>query len=263
MKGLVVKLVEIDHEHEKILRKLLGISNSNPIVCLFTHVNWDACFDFASMIFETANEWVIESIKKMIDNNQVNWIIRIHPGDLTDGTVFTTDALIKKEFPNLPNHIKVIWSDMAVNSYSVYQLIDVGITIFGTVGVELSALGKPVILAGDAHYAGKGFVIDSSSRQAYFKHLDNSFAITLLSAEQIELAQQYAYSYFIQRQIPITMIDQSKGGHWGGLDINKLNELLPGKNKALDKICEGIMQGSDVILDEIALKTLNIYERQG
>ncbi|MCH7688416.1 MAG: hypothetical protein IH899_17330, partial [Planctomycetes bacterium] len=101
----------------------------------------------------------------------VTWLTRVHPGEKIDGSLFSSDDLIRKYFPELPVHIKVLWSDSTVNSYSIYQLIDVGITIFGTVGVELPFFGRPILVAGRAHFAGKGFSYDARDREHYFSLL--------------------------------------------------------------------------------------------
>lgn len=226
------------------LKKELNIFNDNPIACLFTHVNWDACFDMSMMIFESANQWVVESIEKMKTLPDVNWLIRIHPGEKKDGSLFSSDDLIRKSFTVLPSNIKILWSDSVINSYSLYQLIDIGITIFGTVGVELPVFGKLIITAGEAHFSNKDFSIDAKSREEYFELLGRINSLKKLTREQIELARQYAYLYFIQRQSVLDVVDP-KVGHWGSLDIKKINELLPGKNHTIDTICNSIIKGID------------------
>jgi hypothetical protein len=248
--------IEISSKPEGVrsLRKSLGIDNRNPTICLFAHVNWDVCFNLATMIFDTANEWIIESVKKMIKMKQVNWLIRCHPGEKKDGSLFTTDDLIRKTFPHIPRHIKVIGSDSDINSYSLYRLINAGITIFGTVGVELPLLGKPVIIAGNAHYSNKGFTLEAKSKKEYVSMLERVAKIKPLTRKQIRLARQYAYSYFIQRQIPLNVINKNQG-HWGDLDLGKLNQLLPGKDPALDMICARTIDGKDFILDENTLSS--------
>ncbi len=224
----------------------LGIKNNNPVVSLFAHVNWDACFDLLTMIFESANQWVIESIKKMVRIKDVNWIIRVHPGEITDGSLFTTDDLIKKNFKDIPDHIKILWSTSKINTYDLCKLSDVGITIFGTIGAELPLFGNPVIAAGDAHFSNKGFSLDAKNKEEYFSFLENIRSIKRLNKEQIDLARKYALSYFIERQIPLNIINKTQG-HWGDIDMERLNEMLPGRDRYLDLICDGIINNKTVV----------------
>jgi hypothetical protein len=234
-------------EDRETLRRKIGLRPGKPVFCVFTHVNWDACFDMSSMIYPNANVWTIETIKYLMENTEVDWIIRIHPGELTDGSVLSTGDIIKAEFPELPGHIKVLWADSDINSYGLYQMIDGGITIFGTSGVELAAMGKPVIVAGQAHYSNKGFTIDAGSAAEYCATLGRVTSIEPLSAEQTALARRYAYWYFVQRHIPIRAIDL-KQGHWGDLDLDRIDTLLPGRDKIMDSVCRNIVEGRDFIL---------------
>jgi hypothetical protein len=77
-----------------------------------------------------------------------------------------------------------------------------------------------------------------------------------LNKHQIELAQRYAYLYFIQRQVPFYFMKQS-AGHWGDLDLNILTEALPGNSPIIDRICDGIMHGKDVIFTESDVEFIN------
>ncbi|MFC1894780.1 hypothetical protein ACFLYH_02410 [Candidatus Dependentiae bacterium] len=238
---------------EKSLKCKLGIKNNNPIAVLFTHINWDAALDISSSIFESVNDWILESISKMMSLDNINWIIRIHPAEMVHKGVFTVDDLIAKHFCDLPDYIKVINSDSDINSYGLYSLLDVAITLCGTVGVEVPLLGKNVITCSYAHYTRKGFTVDARSKEEYFDYLTDLRKIKPLSMEQIDLARKYAYLYFVARQIPLSVINK-KQGHWGDIDLNKLENLLPGKDPILDKLCDGIIKGEDIILDEECLK---------
>lgn len=244
-------------EDPEALRKKLGFDNGRKVACLFCHVSWDLSFDLSNMIFDNANQWLCESMKAVFDIKNVNWIIRVHPGEKVSGSLYTNDDFIKKNFSEIPDHVKVLWSDSEINSLGLYKLLDVGITLFGTMGAELPILGKPVISGGEAHFSNKGFTIDAKSREEYFSLLKNINTIELLKKDQIDIARRYAYSYFIERQIPINIVNKSEG-HFGNIDLKKLDHLKPGKDLIMDAICESILEGKDVILNEKMIREAGI-----
>lgn len=245
-------------ESKAVLKEKLGIGNDNKTVCMFCHVAWDLSFDLSTMIFENANDWFDETFRIMSEVKDINWIIRVHPGEKGSGSLYTVDDYIREKYPVIPEHIKILWSDSEINSYGLYQLIDAGITLFGTTGAELPLLGKNVISGGEAYFSNKGFSLDAKSKEEYRELLRNINNIKPLSSEQIETARRYAYSYFIQRQIPINVINK-KEGHFGNLNPDKISSLLPGKDLILDSICESIIEGKDVILNE---EMINIVDTE-
>lgn len=241
------------------LRAKFGFDNGKPVACLFCHVSWDLSFDLSKMIFDNANQWLTESMNAIFGIENVNWLIRVHPGEKASGSLYTNDDFIRQNFNEIPGHVRILWSDSEINSLGLYKLIDVGITLFGTMGAELPVLGKPVISGGEAHFTGKGFTIDAKDKDEYFRLLKNIAAIPKLTDETIEIARKYAYSYFIQRQIPITVINRSEG-HFGNIDPKKFDRLLPGKDPVIGAICSGIINGKDVILDEEMVRMVEIED---
>ena len=236
-------------ESAEVLKDKLGIKNNNKTACMFCHVAWDLSFDLSTMIFDNANQWFDETFKALFEIKNVNWIVRVHPGEKASGSLYTLDDYIKENYKSIPSHIRILWSDSEINSYGLYKLIDTGITLFGTTGAELPLLGKNVITAGEAYFANKGFTYDAKSREEYFSFLRNVSEMERLNENQIELARRYAYSFFIQRQIPINLINKTDG-HFGNLDTDKINLLLPGRDIILDEICNGIINGRDVIMND-------------
>jgi hypothetical protein len=249
--------VSVVHKSCDELKKELSITK-DKVVCLFCHVNWDACFDMSNMAFESANQWVVESIKKMCTIPDVDWIVRVHPGEFVDGTLYSTYDVIRDNFDlsKLPSNVKILSHGSTINTYDLFQLIDCGITVLGSVGAELPCFGKPIIAAGEAHFSGKGFSYDAKTRGDYFRLLKN--IPSALPEKQIELARRYAYLYFIQRQVPFTFINKNEG-HWGNIDYNKLSELLPGRNLIVDKVCNCIAHGEEVILHDRELEYIGQF----
>ncbi len=244
-------------EKPEVLKQKLGIENNNKIVCLFCHVSWDLSFDVSTMIFDNANQWLQESMNAIFEIRDVNWLIRVHPGEEISGSLYSNDDFIKETFKEIPEHVKILWSNSEINSLGLYNLIDAGITLFGTMGVELPMLGKQIITGGEAHFSNKGFTLDMKTKEEYFNTLRSINNIKPLTQQQIERARRYAYSFFIQRQIPINIINK-KEGHFGNIDLNKLKKLLPGNDLIMDAICNGIVSGKDIILDEKMVKESEI-----
>ena len=243
-------------ESKEELKKKLGINDDKKIVCMFCHVAWDLAFDLTEMFFDNANDWFDTTFKIMSENKNVNWLIRVHPGEKGSGSLYSLDDYIKEKFNIIPENIKIIWSDSEINSYGLYQMIDAGITLFGTTGAELPLLGKNVISGGKSYFSNKGFTIDPVSKEDYIKILMNIHDTKPLTNEQIDTARRYAYSYFIERQIPINLINKSEG-HFGNIDPDKIKDLLPGKDLIMDAICESIIKGNDVILNEDMIRQVD------
>ena len=230
------------------VRRKLGLVDAKPVWCIFSHLSWDNVFNYAPMALNSVELWVLETIRTISAISDVTWLVKIHPAEIYTATVNGVQSLIEKNFPNLPSNVRIIAADSDINTYGLYSVVDGGVTVFGTPGLELSLLGKPVIVAGEAHYAGLGFTHDGFTKEKYIELLQSAASLPRLSTSQRQLARQYAYSYFIQRQIPFTMLEKETGA-WGNLDMEKANLLLPGQDDAMDMICERVIGGGDFILE--------------
>ena len=113
--------VSVVHKSRETLKNELNITK-DKVVCLFCHVNWDIGPGLTHRIFGNANQWVIESIKKMCTISDIDWIIRIHPGELmNDLTLYSTYDVIKDNFDlsKLPNNIRILTHDSGINTYDL------------------------------------------------------------------------------------------------------------------------------------------------
>ncbi|MBU0689937.1 MAG: hypothetical protein KJ850_03190 [Gammaproteobacteria bacterium] len=232
-----------------LVRRKYGLDAVRPVWGIMTHINWDSVSDFSPMVYESFDEWVVDTIQQIIDVSEVQWIVKVHPAEAWENPDSGVASLIKRHFPVLPEHIRVIAAEEELSPLDFFQLIDGGITVYGTAGLESALQGKPIILAGEAHYGNKGFTYDSNSQKEYREWLQRASALPPLNIEQIELARRYAYCYFIQRQIPLSVLrdPQSK---WWSFQFAKKEMLLEGRDPVVDFVCERIMDGKDFIMDE-------------
>lgn len=238
--------------------KKYDIDPDKPIWGVMTHINWDAVSDYFPMIHKNFDEWLFETVKEIQNIKDVQWLIKIHPSELNDNPETGCQKFIEKNFPDLAPHIKVIKMDDDISPKDFYNLLDGAVTVMGTGGLELSLSGKPVILAGKAHYSGKGFTYDSKTDAEYKKLLKGAKDIKYLDENMMSLAMKYAYIYFILKQIPLLPTIKEDLN----IDFSKLEFLYPGRNKFMDFLCEKIIDGEDFILPENLVELTQVEDKE-
>ena len=230
----------------------LGLDKDKPCISMLTNVLWDAQLHYPANAFANMIEWINTTITYFLERPDLQLVIRVHPAE-ESGRIKSRQKVvdeIQKKFPNLTKNIKIIAPAGNISSYDLVNVSDSAL-IYGTkMGVELSASGKPVIVAGEAWIRGKGLTIDASTKKDYIEKLnDLPFGEPLLETQKHK-AKLYAYHFFFKRMIPIKAIKHQNG--WPPYDINltSINELSPGLDKGLDVICDGITSGSDFIYEK-------------
>ncbi len=205
------------------VRKQLGLDSAKKTAVVFSHVLWDATFFFGDNLFRDYEEWLIETVKVACRNPGVNWVIKVHPDYVWKlkqlGTKETAQDLevLRDQVGVLPPHIKVLEPETDISTLSIFAITDYGITVRGTVGIELSCLGVPVFTAGTGRYSGLGFTKDAGSREEYLQILAHiQDWPSRLSREETELAKRYAHTLlklrplifrsFEQVQMPLQML---------------------------------------------------------
>jgi hypothetical protein len=231
------------------LRRRYSLTQDKPIWGIMSHINWDCVSDYSPMAYDSFNEWILDTIHEIEAIPEVQWLIKIHPAEAWENPDSGVQRLIEQHYPQLPDHIRIIPAKEEISPLDFYHLIDGGATVYSTPGLELATLGKPVILAGEAHYGGKGFTYDGLTPDSYRQLLHRAGTLKPLSKKQHEQARRYAYCYFIQRQVPIAIVRDPRSSWWS-FQYDKIKLLLPGEDPFLDFICEKILDGKDFIMDE-------------
>ncbi len=243
-------------EGVKELRNRYQLNEQYPVWGILCHVNWDNVSDTTVKLYDTFNEWIIETIEIIKNIKHINWLIKIHPCEATSNPRNGIEQLIKDKYPTLPSHIKVISALEKTSPQSFYQLLDGGITVAGTGGIELALLGKPVILAGKAYYGEKGFTYDSQDIDQYTALLHQTSSIQKLTSQQIHFAELFAYTIFIQKPIPFSVVNNNQS-KWWKFQFDKSHLLLPGQDPFIDFICQCIIENKEFIMDEPLVERCN------
>ncbi|HEX7334851.1 MAG TPA: hypothetical protein VF290_25335 [Pyrinomonadaceae bacterium] len=227
----------------------LGVDFNRPCIGMLTNVMWDAQLHYRANAFPNMLEWVIQTIRYFISRSELQLLIRVHPAEIR-GTLPSRQPLvaeIQKVFPNLPSNIIVIPPESQVSTYAAMSECDT-VIIYGTkTGVELTSMGIPTIVAGEAWIRNKGITRDAATAAQYFQMLDELPQQKRLDERTTQRARQYAYHFFFRRMIPLSFMRESNAGSPFRLDLDSIEQLLPGRDPGLDVICDGIMNGKEFI----------------
>lgn len=237
-----------DEEFDKIAQEI-SLDLNKPIIGMLSNVMWDAQLHYRANAFPNMLTWVLETIKYFAKRPDLQLLLRIHPAEIR-GTLPSRQPLlaeIQKIWSELPHNIFIIPPESPVSTYAAMSACD-SVLIYGTkTGVELTSIGIPVIVGGEAWIRGKGITIDASTPEEYFQHLDKLPLRKRLDPDTLGRARMYAYHFFFRRMIPLQFMTPVPQKPPYKVDISNLDELLPGRDPGLDIICDGILSGSPFV----------------
>ena len=222
---------------------------SRPCVGMLTNVMWDAQLHYRANAFPNMTEWVLQTIRHFAGRPELQLLIRVHPAEIR-GTLPSRQPIaaeIQRAFPTLPKNVFLIPPESQVSTYAAMSPCN-AVIIYGTkTGVELTSMGIPTIVAGEAWIRNKGISTDARSAAEYFQILARLPLEGRLSDRLTQRARKYAYHFFFRRMIPLSFMRRSGGVAPYAMEIESIEELLPGRDAGLDVICEGILGGAEFI----------------
>jgi hypothetical protein len=188
------------------VRAELALDPGKRTATIFSHILWDATLFYGEDLFEDQEKWFVESVRAACENPQVNWIVKLHPANAwkTGAAQLNDELAIREAVGELPPHVKVLRPETDINTYSLFAVTDYGVTIRGTIGLELPCFGIRTLTAGTGRYAGLGFTDDSATAGEYLDKLRRIHELPPLDEETTLLAKRHAYTLFRLRPFPFS-----------------------------------------------------------
>lgn len=199
------KGLSTDHDFpdRDVLLQYLGLDPTKKTAVIYSHILNDANLFYGSDLFaEGYEQWLVETVRAAAMNSSVNWVLKLHPANVfrRAATGYTGEygelLALRRAFGQVPDFLKIIGPAEKMSPLSVFGITDWGITVRGTVGVELPCFGIPVLTAGTGRYSGKGFTVDSSSTTEYLERVRTIQDIAPLTETQRRLGIMHAYFVF-------------------------------------------------------------------
>jgi hypothetical protein len=192
-----------EHKAADDVRRQLGLDPAKPTAILFSHVLWDANLFYGDDLFEDQETWLVETVKAACANPHANWVVKLHPANMYKARAGESndEAAIREAVGPLPPHVRLLHPHTDINTFSLFAVADSGITIRGTIGMELPCFGIPVLTAGTGRYSGMGFTVDSSTREEYLDRLARIHELEPLDSDTTLLARRHASALFRRRPL--------------------------------------------------------------
>lgn len=221
------------------LRRSLGIPEDKRLIAMFTNITWDSACLNKDIAFPNADEWIRHVVRAVAARDDCQLVLRVHPAEASLGTLEPAAGAVAHEFPELPPNVRIINASERVNSYALIDAADAVLVYASTTGLEASVRGKPVVIAGDVHYRGRGFTVDLDTPGDLTRVIDGG--VPPPTAEQVELARRYAYAYFFRLMTPLPeALEQTSHAF---ARVHEGISLKPGDDAYLDLIVDRILDG--------------------
>lgn len=233
-------------DREEVLRRL-ALDPARLTVSLFTNVAWDTSVYGSDGAFPNMLAWVAETIRYFAEHPRLQLVVRIHPAEVRlTGQVSRVQLTreIQRICPTLPPNVRVVSPGDDLSSYTLLALSHSVVVYTSTIGLEAAVAGKPVLMGGRVHYAGRGFTFDAASPEGYrslLARFSNSLTPDPMSQT---LARRYAYLFFHRFMHPLRAVREKVAGH-PRFAFNSLEQLMPGMDASLDRICDFILSSAD------------------
>ncbi|WP_063822765.1 hypothetical protein [Kribbella flavida] len=195
-----------------------GFDPDKPVVAVYNHALSDAPRTNIE-IFDDLAAWYEATADYAAKREDVNWLFIDHPNQyLYDGTGFF-DSLKDKHAGSPMAFVP----SLALSKNVMWSLVDLGITVRGSISNELPAFGIPAIQAGWSEWSQCGFTMVAEDVDDYWARLDSSLESLLagrplLTDEQIERARLWAWFYRSGTDVSTPLVQ-----HW---EMGRTEHLL-------------------------------------
>jgi hypothetical protein len=195
-----------------------GFDPDKPVVAAYNHAISDALRTNVE-VFEDLGGWFEQVADHAAKRDDVNWLFIDHPQQaLYDSSGFF-DRLRDKHGGS--THM-VFLPSLTLTKNVMWAMVDLGVTVRGSISNELPAYGIPALQAGWSEWSHCGFTMLASDVDDYWRLLDDSIAALhegreLVTDEQIERARLWAWFYRAGTDVATPLVPHWEVGRETGL----------------------------------------------
>ncbi|WP_232828346.1 hypothetical protein [Kribbella monticola] len=205
-----------------------GFDPGKPVIAVYNHAVSDA-LNTNVECFEDLGAWYEATADYAAKRDDVNWLFIDHPSQhLYDSTGFFDN--LKDKHAGTP---LVFLPSLEMSKNVMWSLVDLGVTVRGSISTELPAYGIAAIQAGWSEWSHCGFTILAEDADDYWTKLDESIegllaGRPLVTDEQIERARLWAWLYRSGADVSTPLVQ-----HW---EMGRMEFLMVALRVAMQHI---------------------------
>jgi hypothetical protein len=208
---------EVGTQFDRVIESRTQIStrfklSGAPVAVIYPHILWDGTFFWGEDLFESYEDWFVQTVLAACDNDSLDWFIKIHPAHVVknnrDDTSGPTaeELALRTSVGSLPPHVRLLRPEDPMSTYSLFPLMNYCLTVRGTIGIEAAMHGVRVLTAGTGRYDRKGFTTDSNSPDEYLRRIASLHQLMPMSPEEQGLAEIYGFGLFQLRPMQLRSV---------------------------------------------------------
>ncbi|MCB9487500.1 MAG: hypothetical protein H6684_02075 [Deltaproteobacteria bacterium] len=232
------------------IREMLHLHPARPVVTLFSNVSWDGAAVDRRTVFFSMMEWVEQTVAHLAGTD-VQVVIRPHPAEdmVMEGNRSRESVAghLASKFDPLPANVRIVRNDDRVSSYELLRMSDAVVAYTSKIGLEALLHGVPAIIAGDAHFANRGFGRHPASVDEYLRWVESPADLSAPTKHEIEIARRYLYFFLNRTHLQLRFFETSRPFEISRLCISSLDELAEGRIPELDLIVDGLLNNRPIL----------------
>ncbi len=232
---------KVIEDTEEIKSKLF-LRKRSKVITLFTNVEWDSTAMGQDSAYTDMFHWVKSMVELAIQNQDIDLIIRAHPGEIKVPKHLQTQSCIcdrvLNEFHTLPTNVKLIHPEDNVSSYALSSISNIVIVYTSTLGLEFALMGIRPWVAATPYYSDKGFTVDITSHEQLVKMVEDLKIDNKLDEKEVGLAKRLAYVIKFRRLFHYPVFNEK-----GKFQLFDYNILVPGngiESIVIQNVCDFI-----------------------
>lgn len=219
------------------LAQALFLDSSKKTFLFPLHIDWDVSSEMSLGVFKSYEDLVLTTVQEMCAAANAQWLIKVHPCEEIYNTVNSAGNIIRRKFPNLPNHVRLIPGDAPFSPFAFFNFCDGLVGTQATSIVEMAALGKICLMASKGFYYHRGFTLDPDTVDEYVKLLHQLPELPPPGEAQITAAKHFLIAYFYRMSIRLPNYRHSDMDFCSS---SGFTDYIPGKNSIVKLLVDSI-----------------------